>query len=126
MVVADDEAPIRAIVVAKMRAAGFTVHEARDGEEALELVLKHRPDLVITDLQMPFMDGLSLCLALREHAESATTPAVLLTARSHLADEGKLARTNIRRVIGKPFSAREIVQTAEEILATENPGRAAA
>src|SRR5207248_2962957 len=65
LVIADDEAPIRMVVGEKLRSAGFIVHEARDGEEALELVRVHLPVALVTDLQMPCMNGLELCLALR-------------------------------------------------------------
>ena len=61
LVVADDETHIRLVVAEKFRAAGHIVFEARDGEEALDLVREHRPDAIITDLQMPYLSGLELC-----------------------------------------------------------------
>lgn len=113
----DDEAPIRAIVAAKLRAEGFDVHEASDGREALALALQVRPHLVITDLQMPHMSGLELCAALKIDGATSTTPALLLTARGFLLTDEQLATTNIRQVRSKPFSVRDIVADAKRLLA---------
>ncbi|MBX3403095.1 MAG: response regulator [Phycisphaeraceae bacterium] len=113
LVVADDETHIRLVVAEKFRAAGHIVFEARDGEEALDLVREHRPDAIITDLQMPYMSGLELCerLAQDAAAENRTpTPTVLLTARGHILEPEQLLRTGIRRVIGKPFGVRDLLE----------------
>ncbi|MGQ0627622.1 MAG: response regulator transcription factor [Phycisphaerales bacterium] len=116
LVVADDENHIRAIVVAKIRSAGHTVHEARDGEEALELVRAHRPDMVVTDLQMPRMSGLEMCLHLRADAQTANIPVLMLTARGHILDPNTLGQTNIRETMAKPFGARDLLRRVEAIL----------
>jgi len=113
IVVADDETHIRLVVAEKFRAAGYTVHEARDGEEALDLVHKHHPDAIVTDLQMPYMSGLELCMRLAEEARAAGTlppPTVLLTARGHVLESEQTAQTGIRRVMGKPFGVRELLE----------------
>jgi two-component system phosphate regulon response regulator PhoB len=104
------------VVGEKLRSAGFIVHEARDGEEALELVRTHIPIALVTDLQMPCMNGLELCLALRASPKTAHIPSVLLTARGHVLSEELLARTAIRRVMGKPFGVRELLQYVQESL----------
>lgn len=109
IVVADDESPIRLVVGEKLRAAGYTVVEARDGEEALDLVKQHRPIAVITDLQMPYLNGLELCTAMRADPATAEIPALLLTARGHVLSNEMLARTNIKRVMSKPFGVRDLL-----------------
>lgn len=109
IVIADDEAPIRLVVGEKLRSAGLIVYEARDGEEALELVRKHRPCCVVTDLQMPYMNGLELAMALKADAATANLPVLLLTARGHVLTDDMLARTAIRRVMSKPFSVRDLL-----------------
>lgn len=114
IVIADDEAPIRLVVGDKLRSAGFTVVEARDGEEALELVRKHCPSGVVTDLQMPYMNGLELAMAMKADAATANTPVLLLTARGHVLSNDMLAQTNIKRVMSKPFSVRDLLAYVQD------------
>lgn len=121
IVIADDEAPIRLVVAEKLRAAGFEVAEGRDGEEALDLVRKHRPIALITDLQMPYMNGLELCQALKRDPRTAEIPALLLTARGHILTDDMLGTTNIKRVMSKPFSARELVAYVQTTLILARP-----
>jgi two-component system, OmpR family, alkaline phosphatase synthesis response regulator PhoP len=116
ILLADDEAHITCVVAQKLRSAGFTVVTARDGEEAFEVACEVNPDLVITDLQMPRMSGLDLALKLRETAVTAHTPVVMLTARGYIIDPADARRTNIRHIMGKPFSAREVVRRVIELL----------
>ena len=116
LVIADDEAPIRMVVGERLRSAGFTVHEARDGEEALELVRKHMPTAIVTDLQMPYMNGLELCIAMRADGRTAHIPAMLLTARGHVLTDEMMAKTNIKRVMAKPFGVREFVARVRALL----------
>ena len=115
ILLADDEAHITHVVGLKLRAAGYATVVARDGEEALTLALQHRPDLVITDLQMPYMSGLELATRLRSDERTAETPVLMLTARGYILDENELSATNIRVVLSKPFSARDILRRVEEV-----------
>jgi len=116
VLLADDEAHITCVVAERLRAAGFTVATARDGEEALEMALRLKPTLLITDLQMPRMNGLDLALKLAASASGATTPVVMLTARGYILDQATLAKTNVRTVMGKPFSVREVVKVATDLI----------
>lgn len=117
ILVVDDEAHITHVVALKLRNAGFEVETAADGEEAMDLARERTPDLVITDLQMPYVSGLELCERLRAHGPTAQTPAIMLTARGHALAENDLARTNIRLVLSKPFSPRHVLDQVNEILA---------
>ena len=81
ILVADDESHIVQVLALKFRNAGHDVMEASDGEEALELVRRHRPDVVVTDMQMPFMNGIELARALLSDPETASIPVLILTAR---------------------------------------------
>jgi DNA-binding response OmpR family regulator len=124
VLLADDEAHITCVVAQKLRNAGFIVFTARDGEEALELALRERPAMVVTDLQMPRMSGLDFATRLRELPATANIPVIMLTARGYILDPALLARTNIKQVIGKPFSARDLVRKVEELLGTSGTGAA--
>ena len=119
ILVADDETHITHVVSLKLKNAGHDVVVAHDGEEALELCFEHRPHLVITDLQMPYMSGLELAQRLKTDERTDTTPVLMLTARGYALDQAELDQTNIRRVMSKPFSPREILQLVTELLGTE-------
>lgn len=116
ILVVDDEAHIVHVVSLKLRNAGFEVRTAADGEEAFELAMQRVPDMIITDLQMPYLDGLALCQRLKKTPQTALVPALMLTARGHALSQGDLETTNIRRVMSKPFSPREILEQVETTL----------
>ncbi len=114
--VVDDEQHIVHVVALKLRNAGLEVITASDGEQAYELASKSPPDIVITDLQMPYMNGLELCQKLRENPATSAVPALMLTARGHALSKEDLAGTNISEVLAKPFSPREILSRVEVLL----------
>lgn len=116
ILVADDETHILNVVSLKLRNAGYTVLVAEDGAEAYALARTHIPDLVITDYQMPRLSGLELCSKLQSDPITAHLPAVLLTARGFTLSEVDKRAANIRRVIAKPFSPREVLACVEEML----------
>ncbi len=116
ILVCDDEPHIVHVVAAKLRNAGFEVLTATDGAEALSVAQQHRPDLVITDYQMPFLSGLELCTKLREDENLCDTPAIMLTARGFCLGDGVLEGTNVRRLLAKPFSPRAVLEAVKEIL----------
>jgi DNA-binding response OmpR family regulator len=115
ILIADDEIHIRHVVGQRLRSAGYTVIEAGDGKEALELALEHIPDMVISDLQMPTMSGLELCTQLRDNASTSHITAILLTARGYLIEESHKHLTNVRAIVAKPFSVREILERIDSL-----------
>ncbi|MCH6550387.1 MAG: response regulator [Planctomycetes bacterium] len=120
ILVVDDEAHIVQVLSLKLRNAGYEIITAVDGEEGVDLAREQRPDLIITDFQMPYLTGLELCQALAEHEPTAKIPIVILTARGYALDDADLALGNIKDVISKPFSPRAIVQLVRELLAEAN------
>jgi CheY-like chemotaxis protein len=112
ILVADDEAHITHVVSLKFRKAGFEVITAQDGEEAYELVLQEMPDMVITDLQMPFMSGVELAAKMKENPATSSIPVIMLTARGLGLAQDDLARTNIKSVMSKPFSPKQVLERA--------------
>jgi CheY-like chemotaxis protein len=79
ILIADDEADIRTIIKAKFEAAGYVVREATNGKEALEVVRRDRPDLVIMDVKMPVMNGVEAVSAMKSDDELKDVPVVFLT-----------------------------------------------
>ncbi len=116
ILVVDDEPHITTVLSLKLTNAGFRVLTAADGEEALEVALANRPDLVITDLQMPYLSGLELCTRMKKMPELAATPAIMLTARGYALSQADIGATNIRELMSKPFSPRKVLERAKEIL----------
>ncbi|MFQ5501200.1 MAG: response regulator [Phycisphaerae bacterium] len=118
ILVCDDEPHILHVVATKLRNGGFEVLSAADGEEAFQIAIKEKPDLLITDYQMPFLSGLELCAKLRVDPNTDAIPVIMLTARGFSIEEEDLTKTNIRKVLPKPFSPREVHRSVMEILNT--------
>jgi CheY-like chemotaxis protein len=83
LILADDDADLRAVYAPWLRAAGHTVHEAADGREAIELVRTHRPALLLLDLWMPVLSGFEVLEALRHDPAAARMRVIIL---SNLSD----------------------------------------
>ena len=121
ILIADDEAHIRHVVSMKLANAGYETMIATDGEEALELALAERPDMIITDFQMPLLTGLELCMRLRENEATKDIPVLMLTARGFDIEEHEMSAAGIRDVLSKPFSPREVLRITQNML--EDSGR---
>ena len=119
ILIADDESHIVHVVSLKLRNAGYRVLTARDGEEALEVALRERPDLVVTDYQMPYMTGLEVSIKLKEHEATKSVPILMLTARGFSLEGEDLERTNIADVVSKPFSPREVLNRVQQMIEPE-------
>lgn len=116
ILVVDDETHIVHVLSLKLKNAGFDVRTAGDGEEAFEAALQDPPDLIITDLQMPYLDGLQMCTKLKKNASTSKIPAIMLTARGHALSPADTEPTNIRLVLSKPFSPRQVLEEVERLL----------
>ena len=117
VVVIDDSDEIRSLMTLVLRKDGYKVLEARDGLVGLALVKLHRPDLVLSDVQMPGMNGFELVQALRQDPDIATTPVILLTALQERADMRQGMTAGADDYITKPFTPRELSDAAAAQLA---------
>ena len=123
IVIADDEAHILRVMSMKLTKGGYEVLTAVDGEEALELCASEKPDLLITDYQMPMMSGLELCKRLRSNEQTRNIPAIMLTARGFDIEPAEMIAAGITGVLAKPFSPREVLAKVNDLLdVTETPG----
>ncbi len=115
--VCDDEPHIVLAVSLKFRKAGFEVSSAADGQAAWEVIQAERPQVVISDLQMPKMDGLDLVRRMRSEPAFEGIPVILLTAKGFELDEAELREElGIQAVICKPFSPRELLALVQSLL----------
>jgi two-component system, OmpR family, alkaline phosphatase synthesis response regulator PhoP len=113
----DDEIPILRAAEFKIKKAGHEVRIASDGEEAWELIRERMPDILVTDCQMPRLDGLGLLRRLREHDETRRLPVLMLTAKGFELSAAELAeRYNVLELIAKPFSPRYLLDTITRVL----------
>ncbi|MEM1097685.1 MAG: response regulator [Planctomycetota bacterium] len=120
ILVCDDESHIVHVVSLKLRNAGYEVVTAQDGAEGLEIARQRTPDLLITDYQMPRMNGVELCAAFREDNTLAKVPAIMLTARGFRLDPLEVRQARIAEVLSKPFSPREVLARVQELLTKED------
>ena len=127
VLVVEDEPDIRKLVRYNLAQERFKVVEAEDGERALRAIQRERPDLIILDLMLPGLSGLELCRTLRERAETARLPILMLTAKAGEADRVVGLEMGADDYLTKPFSPRELVARVKAILRrTETHGAAAA
>ncbi len=117
ILIVDDEVHVIHVLKRKFESCGFTVVTGRSGKEGFNLAREHQPALILTDFQMPQGSGLDMAMRLKESSDTADIPLIMLTARGHKISAAELARTNIRLLKDKPFSARELVKHVQEELA---------
>jgi DNA-binding response OmpR family regulator len=122
VVVADDDDGLRDLIVLNLEAEGLTVHAAANGGEALQAIVRERPDLVVLDVMMPVHDGLGVLRALKNGPLTATIPVVLLTARAGASDieEGWAAGADY--YLTKPFHMDQLLAFVHELEAIAPTG----
>jgi len=113
VLVADDDAPILRLVRTKLNADGYTVLTATNGQEAVDLCEKERPDIVVLDLMMPVMDGFE---AMQRIRQSANVPIILLTARSGAPDKVRGLDLGADDYMTKPFNPDELSARVAAVL----------
>ncbi|MFE3659581.1 response regulator transcription factor [Streptomyces sp. NPDC059165] len=113
ILVVDDDPTVAEVVTGYLERAGFTVHRAADGLQALRAAGHQWPDLVVLDLMLPGMDGLEVCRRLRGHGP---VPVIMLTARGDEDDRILGLEIGADDYVTKPFSPRELVLRVESVL----------
>ena len=115
--ICDDEPHIILALSLKLSKAGLQVSSAADGEAAWDVIQRERPQVVISDLQMPRLEGTELVRRMRSHAEFRDVPVILLTAKGLELDEEELRdELGIQHVVCKPFSPRALLQMVQSLL----------
>ncbi|MCL2768715.1 MAG: response regulator [Solirubrobacterales bacterium] len=113
---ADDEEDILELIVFRLEHSGYTVLQAHDGEQALEVARSSQPDLAVLDVMMPKMDGFELTRRLRAEDTTSRMPIILLTARTQEADIQRGFDAGADDYIRKPFSPQELRARVQAIL----------
>jgi CheY-like chemotaxis protein len=116
VLVVDDEPGVRQLV-SKILSREYTVVEAKDGEEAIDAVRSQSPRIVIMDMMMPKMDGLTACYAIKKDPATRGIPVIMLTAIDQELNK-KLSTTvmGANKYMTKPFDAQELLATIRQLL----------
>ena len=121
IVMCDDDLPILRAAEIKLTRAGFRVTCCGDGQEALEAIERERPDLLLTDCQMPRLGGLELIQRLRDNEATRDLPIMMVTGKGFELPVDELREHwGVLAVIPKPFSPREVLKRIEDLFAAGN------
>jgi two-component system phosphate regulon response regulator PhoB len=116
VLIVDDDPDIVKLVSYNLTHSGFQVQTASSGRQALELVQKQPPDLIVLDLMLPDVDGMEVCRTLRQQSSSKRIPILMLTARGEEIDRVVGFELGADDYVAKPFSTRELVLRIKSIL----------
>jgi two-component system, OmpR family, alkaline phosphatase synthesis response regulator PhoP len=119
VLIADDHASMRRLVRLTLESGRFDVFEAPDGETALEVATRERPDLVFLDWTMPGRPGVEVCRALRDDPGNDGMRIVMLTARSQPEDRETAHEMGADDYITKPFSPIQLLEKVRDVLGPE-------
>ncbi|HIV76210.1 response regulator [Sphingomonas yabuuchiae] len=113
----DDSASLRMAIRIALTGAGYTVTEAADGAEGLAKATATRFDLIVTDLNMPNMDGLEMIRALRQQPAQAGVPIIFLTTESDDSMKAQAKAAGATGWLVKPFQPEQLIRVAQKVLA---------
>jgi DNA-binding NarL/FixJ family response regulator len=116
LLVVDDEPNLLRAVAACLKAENYEVNTARNGNEALIQLAESIPDLIISDIRMPGMDGYKLARHLRGSPRTALVPIVFLTAKDETADRIEGFRAGVDAYLTKPFEPEELIAVVNGII----------
>ena len=122
ILVVEDEPDIAKLVSYHLAQERFKVLTAEDGEQALKLIQREKPNLIILDLMLPGLSGMEVCKTLRDQPETAKLPILMLTAKAGEADRVVGLEMGADDYLTKPFSPREMVARVRAILRRASSG----
>ena len=117
ILICDDEDVLRALVRASLQGGDYDVVEACDGNEAVEVAMAERPDLVLLDMMMPGCSGVEVLQRLRADPDLAGTSVIMLTARTQENDRAAASEAGATLFLPKPFSPAALARLVEGTLA---------
>jgi two-component system alkaline phosphatase synthesis response regulator PhoP len=119
---ADDERHILRLIQINLERAGYQVALAHDGREALASVSQTRPDMVVLDVMMPYMDGFEVLKVLKREPETRDIPVIMLTAKASDNDVFMGWTSGVDCYLTKPFNPQELVNFVRRIFDSQNGG----
>ena len=116
VLIVDDDARIREYVRVNLEMEGYTVREAGDGEEGLEVLEESTPDLVLLDVMMPGVDGWEMLRRVQERHGVGTIPVIMFSGKLEEPVAEEAAKRGAQGFIGKPFNPQELIDQAKQLL----------
>jgi two-component system, OmpR family, phosphate regulon response regulator PhoB len=116
VLVADDDEDILQLLSFRLERAGYEVVQARNGDEALRLVIERVPALAVLDVMMPGLNGFEVTRELRRNAATRATPVILLTAKAQASDVAVGMGAGADEYVKKPFDARDLTARVDRLL----------
>jgi CheY-like chemotaxis protein len=116
LVVDDSKVALMTEVMILRREGRFDIVEGKNGEEAIELAVKHQPDLILMDVNMPVMDGFEACRVLRNKAETKSIPIILVTTRGEAENIEAGYENGCSDYVTKPINGSELLSKIKNIL----------
>ncbi len=116
VLVVDDSSSIRNLIEKALRKAGFQVILAENGKMALELLARYSPDMIVSDLHMPVLDGLELCKTIHHNSDFSQIPFIIMSSDGDRAKMRQLLEYGASAYLVKPFNIEQLVVTAERFL----------
>jgi len=109
ILVVEDDKPVRSNITELLSGSGYEVIQAENGIEAFELLKDERPDLILSDIMMPLMDGMQLYAAIRKLDFMINTPFIFLTAKADIQTHNSAIKLGVEDYITKPFNSFELL-----------------
>jgi len=125
IIIADDSVLARMFTSRLLSVAGYTgfeIEEAKDGQEVFALMMEAKPDLVISDLNMPEMDGLELMTHISQNQDLSSVPVIIVTSAGNQNQRTELLALGARAILSKPLVSDELVSVIGDILEREEEG----
>lgn len=126
ILIADDDPSLQRLLFHTLKLEGYEVIPAHDGNEALELVNREHPDLVILDIMMPHINGLDVCRILREQPATATLPIIMLSGLNEVQEKVLGLKAGADEYVTKPIDLRELAARVDALLKRNRLLRASA
>jgi len=121
VLIVEDEPPLVELLSYNLEKAGFQIHIARDGEEAVLAVEERKPDLILLDWMLPYVSGIEICRRIRRNPETRNVPIIILTARGEEDDRIRGLEAGADDYVVKPFSPSELVARVRAVLRRTRP-----
>ena len=120
ILVIDDQEDFRDFIAAYLEGEGFQVLQAEGGEDALDLLGRHKPHLVLLDVMMPNKNGYDVCRDIKSNADTADIPIIFVTAKTGLSDKLAGYISGGQRYLCKPFELAELDECVRAVLRQQN------
>jgi len=116
VLIVDDEEDILEILSARLASVGHRVSKAQLAVEAMDIITRDVPDIIVLDVMMPFLNGMQLCWLLKDDEVFREIPIVMLTAKSQQIDKFWAKEAGVAAYLTKPFNPGDVAETVREVL----------